>query len=169
MLWLALLIAQGIFVLLLAVPLVELPSARPDDTLLAVLVAVATSSAIASFLLPQHFLRAALARHRFEMREVPDPSAPVGFRGAAPTIREHADVAAVHRIARMIGTTPFILSIAFSESISVIGFASAFLGHPPIVWGAFIATGIALTALRFPTDATFFGPIERHTGVPVPR
>ncbi|UJR86979.1 Hypothetical protein I5071_90800 [Sandaracinus amylolyticus] len=167
--WFAMLCSQLVYVALLAIPLVEVQPTAPDDTTLALLICLAIGCAIASFLVPPFLLRSAIERHRFELREVPDPTAPVGFRGVVPTIREYTDPSAVRRQVSAIAFAPFIVSMALAEAVSAIGLVSAFLGQPAHVWGAFIATGMVLTAIRLPTDATFIGPIERHTGVPVPR
>lgn len=170
MLWVGLLASQGIYATMLAVPgLIVVSPPSPEDLVLAGMAAAALGCAIASFVVPRLVHRSAIAAQSLELREVPDPGAPVGFRGSAPTVREYADVAAVHTAARTAGFAPFVLSLALSEAISVMGLVSALLGRPPVVWGAFIAVGATLTAIRFPTDATFFAPIERHTGVAVPR
>lgn len=133
------------------------------------MIAFAIASAIGSFVVPSLVRRKNVASQRFELREVPDPSAPVGFRGTAPTMREYADVAAVHAAARTAGFAPLVLSLALSEAVSLMGIVAGFLGQPPVVWGAFVAVGMTLTAIRFPTEATFFAPVEQHTGVRVPR
>ena len=102
-LWIALIAAQLLFAVMVAVPLLPPSTTAPDDTTLVILISVATACAIASFLVPPILRRSALARHRIAVREVPDPAAPVGFRGVVPTIREYEDVAEVKRVARTTG------------------------------------------------------------------
>lgn len=170
LLWAALLMSQVVYAAMILVPgLIESMVAPDDGAPIVGFVAFAVGSAIASFVVPTLLRRKGVAAQRFELREVPDPSAPVGFRGTAPTLREYADVPAVHAAARTAGFAPFVLSLALSEAISMTGIAAGFLGHPPVVWGAFVAVGMTLTAMRFPTEATFFAPVEQHTGVRVPR
>lgn len=170
MLWGALLMSQVIYAAMLLVPgLIESVAVPDDDLSIVGMIAFAIASAIGSFVVPSLVRRKNVAAQRFELREVPDPSAPVGFRGTAPTIREYADVAAVHAAARTAGFAPLVLSLALSEAVSLMGIVAGFLGQPPVVWGAFVAVGMTLTAVRFPTETTFLAPVEQHTGVRVPR
>ena len=170
LLWGALLMSQVLYAGLLVVPGLIGSGAEPEGGVSIVgMIAFAIASAIGSFVVPSLVRRKNVAAQRLELREVPDPSAPVGFRGNAPTIREYADVAAVHAAARTAGFAPFVLSLALSEAVSLMGIVAGFLGQPPVVWGAFVAVGMTLTAIRFPTEATFFAPVEQHTGVRVPR
>jgi hypothetical protein len=165
-LWLALLASQVIYVVLLVVPgLLSLPEEPADPSMLPLLIGIAGADAIGSFVLPAFLRRKAAAAAAIPIADVPDPDAPTGFRGVAPTIRTYVNRSAARRTAIQIGFAPFIIALALSEAITVMGFLLGFLGFPPLAWAPFFAVGMALTAARFPTERMFFAPIERHTGV----
>ena len=167
-LWGALLASQVVYVGVLSAGLVQ-PERPPDPIMLPVLIGTATVVAIASFLLPEIIRRGAIAKSGIVVHDIPDPEAPIGFRGAAPTIRGYADPARVIARAFPLGFTPLILSLALAEAISIFGLTLGVTGHGPEAWAGFFAVGMTLTAIRFPTADTFLRPIEKHTGVRLPR
>lgn len=168
-LWGAMLASQAIYVGMLVSGVLQTPDQPADTSLLAPLIAAATMTAIASILLPEILRRGAIASMKIELEEIPDPDAPLGFRGAAPTIRAYAHPQKVIDRAFPLGFTPLILGLALAEATSIFGFVLGFLGHPPLHWAGFFVAGATLTAIRFPTASTFLGPIEKHTGVALPR
>lgn len=169
-LWAALLASQGIYVALLVVPgLLERGEGAPDPQMIVALAVAALGTSVASFVMPVFLRRSAMARLSIPMRDVPDPNAVQGFRGVAPTIREYVDPIAARQRAAGLAFVPLILSLALSEAVSIFGFLAGFTGHPPQVWAPFFAVGMTLTAIRFPTERSFFGPVETKTGVALPR
>ncbi len=169
-LWGALLASQVIYVVMLSVPgLLERGAGGvPDPTFLPPLAIAAGGVAIASFVAPMIFRRSALARASVETREIPDPEALQGFRRAA-TMREYVDPSAARKHAAALAFVPFVLSLALSEAISIFGFLAGFTGSPVEHWAPFFAAGMTLTAIRFPTERSFFGPFEAKTGIALPR
>lgn len=53
----------------------------------------------------------------------------------------------------------FLVGCALSEAVSVLGLALAFQGANPGVFVPFVAAGVMLLAMRFPTEARFFGSL----------
>jgi hypothetical protein len=144
-LWAALLLSQAMYVGLLSFPgLRPMPTDPPDMIIAWGVGAAAVMVAIASFAVPALIRRSAAAA---------PPVDPHSGRSA----RQQAFGAAL---------TPFILSMALSEAISIFGFILGWLGHSAFVWAPFITAGMLLSAWRFPTEARFFGSLTR-TGVTV--
>ena len=168
-LWGALLVSQAIYVGMLVAGVIERPEQPPDPMMLPALIGAAMTTAIASFFVPEIIRRGAIARMAIELHDVPDPEAPLGFRGAAPTVRAYAHPKKVIDQALPMGFAPFIISLAMGEAVSLFGLVAGVLGHPPTHWAGFFALGMTLTAIRFPTTRTFLGPIEKHTGIALPR
>jgi F0F1-type ATP synthase membrane subunit c/vacuolar-type H+-ATPase subunit K len=141
-LWAALLVSQGIYVWVLAFSgAVPPPMEPPDPMLPMVLGAVALSVAVASFVVPMLLLRSAS-----------------GASQHAPSGRQQAHARTF---------TPFIVSLAMSEAVSIFGLVAGYLGHPALVWAPFFAAGFVLTAWRFPTEGRMMGPLARGNGVTV--
>jgi Na+/phosphate symporter len=56
--------------------------------------------------------------------------------------------------------TPFIMSMALSESVSIFGLTLGMMGFPPEQCAPFFAVGTALALGRFPSEAVILGPTE---------
>lgn len=166
-LWAALLVATAIF--LVVVQVAPAPAPEPIPMLPAVLAVVALADAVASFLIPAMALRKALGAARVEVVEqaVADPNSVIPYRDA-PKRRVFADANAATRAAVMAFQTPFILSLALSESIALFGFILGYLGHSKPVYLPFFVLSWILFLLRFPTRERVLGPLERAKGAVFP-
>ena len=167
-LWAALLASQLVYLMLLTLPgLVAVPAAPPDPQLPLVLAGAAAVIAVVSFVLPARLRAASMARVALATERRPDPSARGAFREAVPT-HELADPEAMRRAALLAGFVPFVLSLALSESVSVLGLVLGFLGHEPLVWAPLIATGMLLTMARFPSEQRLVEALARAKGLSAP-
>lgn len=143
--------------LLAGLSLVVQPTA-PQPITLAIhlyMAIVAVLVAVVSFVVPAKTMATASARVRVEVL----PSAP-GPDGS-PLPARFADPTGAARRAMAIAQQGFILSLALSEAISLLGFALHMLGAPLRASLPFFVTGTVLAALRFPTLARFVAPFER--------
>jgi hypothetical protein len=104
--------------------------------------------AVVSFVLPARLVVAALRQRK----------RPAVSDGAFTNLDDAV------RLATALGQTPFILSMALSEAVSLLGFVVAFLGGPLEVAAVLFASGTLLAASRFPTRTRILGPFERACG-----
>lgn len=169
--WAALFASQAIYAALFFVPgVIETRSAdaAPPTELLLGLAVAALATAITSFALPAFLRRAALAQLSIATRKVPDPDALQGFR-ATPTIRQYVEPRAAAVKASQLAFVPLILSLAMAEAVSIMGLIAGVQGYPFAQCAPFFAVGMTLTAIRFPTERSFFGSFEAKTGITLPR
>lgn len=144
-LWFALLVSQLVYVFILTVSgAVPLPAEPPDPMLPLMFGAAAFGVAVASFVVPA-----------------------VLTRNLAGTVAEGDAHGDPRRKAMSMMFTPFIISLALSEAVSIFGLIVGYLGHPIAAWAPFIASGMLLTAWRFPTEARMMAPLTRRNGVTV--
>jgi hypothetical protein len=120
-----------------------------------ILYASALGGAVVSFVLPRMLLAKALPGVRFEV--FPGEPGPTG----TPSRGRFAQPEKAARRAFGIAFQPFFLSMALSESVSMVGLALRGVGGPPSVALALVAVGTLLAASRFPTAARLLGPFER--------
>ncbi|MEM1413304.1 MAG: hypothetical protein AAGH15_00310 [Myxococcota bacterium] len=160
-LWAAMLASTGIYLLVLKV---AAPPPQPvDPTMALALNAAGVMIAVSSVVVPMLVWRAALGTLRPQIEEVPDEDADAGlFRDAVPKKRVVRGAMAFFEAAHTKGFAPFVLSLALSEAVCLVGFVLAFMGHPPIHWAPLYAVGVLLLAARFPTIARLTGSLERH-------
>jgi hypothetical protein len=126
----------------------------PELTSVEMLAAAALAVAVASFVVPARMRATYLAASRAETTPAePTPT------GAGPARFAHPDQAA--RRAMGGALTPFILSMALSEAVSIVGLQLHMLGAAMTVSTPFIVAGTVLAAVRFPTLARLVGPFER--------
>ena len=92
-------------------------------------------------------------------------------RYGPPQIRFHGGAAArfanpveAARRAMALGQTTFILSMALSEAVSLVGLMLHMLGAPIMVSIPFFVVGTTLAAIRFPTVGRLVGDFERTHG-----
>ena len=140
---------------------------HPDPTLAPVFAAAALGLAVASVLLPSRLHAAAARAAAVETRDdlSDDPlGATQGFRRPASSERVFADPAAARRAALQAFLSPFIVSMAMAESVSLFGFVLGFLGFDLAVVAPFFVVGAGLQATRYPTEAAVEGPFERAQG-----
>jgi hypothetical protein len=133
---------------------------------LPILIAVAASCAIASFLVPGILHRSALAKATFEIEELPLNMAPTGYRTEGLKYRRLTR--AIYDSALRYYFTPLILSLALSESVATFGLVGAFTGQPILYCLPFIAAGALLIAVRFPTWRAAIAPIEKQCDAVAP-
>ncbi len=167
-LWGALLTSTAAFAGMLFV--VEAPPA-PATSLLVPLAAVALVVAGMSFVLPAQTGKANLLRLELRVEEVPIAARSAfpeeaargggGYRDLAPTERRFADKETARRRIFAVAQTSLILSLALSEAVGLFGLALRVIGHPIASCLPFVFAACVLMLLRFPTEASMFGPAER--------
>lgn len=165
-LWFALLMSQGMYLGILHVPgLVQPPSAPPDPMLLYVFGGSAFMAGVASFLVPFGIRKNIGRSTRVATVEAVGAARSASFREthAAPRAFEDRDAALREGLRR--GFAPFIISLALTESIALIGFTLGFLGHPLFVFLPFFIVAWLLMLARFPTEKTFLAPVAEANGV----
>jgi hypothetical protein len=134
------------------------PAGPPQAILLPAFAFIAIGMIVVSFVLPRVGYKTAVDNARPEITEVTDASASdvIPYRDA-PRRRVFAKPEEARRKAVVIFQTPFILGMALTESITLLGFTLGWLGHPMWAWAPFFAVGWELFALRFPTKQAVFG------------
>jgi hypothetical protein len=164
-LWGAMLGTVGLLaVLLLAGIRAEEPAPR-DLLLPCIFASFSIGGGALSFLLPKSLFKQAAARADVEIVNDPVPDALVaGFRQAAPTHRVFADTLGAERAAAFAFNSPFVLSLALSESVGLMGFVLGFMGFVLPVWAPFMAVSVVLIALKYPTRETITKGFERARG-----
>lgn len=138
------------------------PNAPLEPIMVVGIAAVALIDAISSFVVPAILFKKAVATVEVDVvREAAsDPSAVSSYRNA-PTRRVFADAKGAMRIALLTFQRPFILSLALTESIAMLGFILGFLGHPRPTYLPFFVVSWLLFLPRFPTRAAVLGRFER--------
>ena len=161
-LWFALLCSIGFYA---AVPFLVVHGSQPQPVMLVALTSVAVVTCALSFLMPAFLYKrsmAALVNVAPRVVERPRSTAEArGFRDASPGQRCFEDPVAARRFAYQLFMTPFILSLALSESVALFGLMLFMLGFGLRVFAAFELAGALLIALRFPTDARVVGWLEK--------
>lgn len=135
---------------------------QPEASLLWILVAVALADAVASFVIPAANYRRLAAKVKLEVvTESVSTDIPAGFyRDAGSTRRVPADLDAARSLAYRLFLTPFILGLAFAESIAFLGVVVRAVGFPVSFAAPFMLVAALLIALRFPTEARIFKLLE---------
>jgi hypothetical protein len=157
-LWFALTVST---LLLAVVAFVVHPQVRhaPDTTMVALFGVLGVVLAVTSFVLPATTFAANAKRSPPEVVRA-EPTA-VAFQPPAPRFAQPEKAA---RQALAIAQTAFILSMALSEAVSLLGLVLHMQGAPPEQSAPFFVAGTLLAALRFPTPARLLAPYERVHG-----
>jgi hypothetical protein len=124
-----------------------------DPKLEVILFAAAAAIAIASFVLPWHFM-GQVARSLGEMVIPASPVAPARFREPLPVAQK----------AVAVGLPALIVTLSLCEAVSLIGLCLHMLGAPMAHVLPIMAAGTLLAALRFPTAGRIAGALERAAG-----
>ncbi len=167
-LWGALFASTVIFFVIMLV--VHPENQGPPQSIMAPAFAfVALTTAVMSFIMPRMNYRQAIANVKLETVEqsVDTGSDVLPYRSGAKR-RVFAKPDQARRKALVIFQTPFILSLALSESIALYGFILGFLGFHFLIALPFFLVSWVLIALRFPTEQKVFGPFEAGTGAHFP-
>ena len=165
-LWGAMLASVGIYAGLIVSGALG-SGADADPLPLPLLLSLSVALAIASFVLPHVLHRQAIARAKFEIDERPMNVAPTNYRSASGRYRQLRS--GVYAAALPLFFTPFILSLALSEAVAVLGVAGASTGVSPMYCLPLLGVSALLIAVRFPTWSAVVGPIEkRHDAVAPP-
>jgi hypothetical protein len=127
------------------------PESEGDSTLVLLLAAVALANTVMSFVLPEIVYRAGVRRANTPIDEVPDPNAPEGFAGAT-RVRIFRDPAGARALARLHFQQSFILGLALSESVGLLGFVLNRMGFSFLLTLPFFLVSGVLIAVRFPTQ-----------------
>jgi len=131
----------------------------PDATMWQFFAALGAGLAVASFVVPARMYSRSIAGREPPQITAAEPT-PDGSRGAA----RFAQPELAARAAMPAALTPFILSMALSETVSVLGLQLHMLGYAPTITMPFIVVGTVLAASRFPTVARLVGRYERLHG-----
>ncbi len=126
-----------------------------DPKLELILSVVAVANAVASFVVPS--IVAASNARRLNVGVYPAnqlTGAPARFTDPQRAARQ----------AMAIGQTAFILSMALSEVLSLLGLVLHMLGAPTPHVVPFLVAGTLLSLVRFPTVARMVTPFERAVG-----
>ena len=164
-LWAALFASTATFlVVLFIVPV----GTEPPKILLPIFAVIAMGLAVTSVAFPRHAHRQALLRGNFPIEEVDDPDAIGMFRSSAPKKRVFGETERTRDRAFMYYQTPFILGMALSEAIAMLGFVLGLLGWsiPHVL--PFWAVAWILFAWRFPTERKVFEPLEATHNAKLP-
>ncbi len=121
--------------------------------------AVALVSAAMSFILPGIISKPGYENPRVKLREIPDPESSIQVSGQTPMIKVVADPQEFRQRAYALFLTPWILSIALSESVAIFGLVLFFMGATLPMIAPFFGVALILVALRFPTETRMFQPL----------
>jgi hypothetical protein len=166
-LWLALLSST---LLIGVVAFVVDPGRRvvpPQTTVVGALSLAALACAVASFLLPARAHAAAIARSTAEVKEGRERERDAmhgGFLGGSHGGRRFAHPDRAMRAALVVFQTQFIVSLALSEAVALVGLALRMQGMAPVTVLPFFVAAALLIAVRFPTRARIFARFERRHG-----
>jgi hypothetical protein len=140
------------------------------DPLTFVLASVALAVAVASFVLPRRLHTTTLKQLALPVIEVPLQNTDVrDYRSAAGSQRVFRDAAAAQSAMVRAFQTPFIISLALTETVAVFGFVIAQGRFAPSSFALpFFAAAWVLFGLRFPTVARIVGPAEHLYGARLP-
>jgi hypothetical protein len=143
-----------------------------DPTMALVFAICAVSVTVMSFALPASILRQALAHAApsVAIEERADADSATLFRDAAPRVRSIASPSEARAIFASRYYTAFILSVALSEAVAIFGLVGHVGGFFPMpVALVFVAAGIVLQALRFPSAARCVAVTEREWNAKWPK
>jgi hypothetical protein len=152
-LWFALVVSTLLLVAVVFKVTPHLDKHPSDPNLEVSLFAVAGAIAVASFVMPWYFMKQA-AGSIGEMLIPGSPGAPARFREPLPVARKAVAIA----------QPVFIIAMALSEAVSVIGLSLHMLGGPMEHVLPLMAAGTLLAAVRFPTAGRMAAAFERATG-----
>jgi hypothetical protein len=144
------------------------PEGEGDSTLFFLLAAVAIGNAAMSFVLPEIVYRAGVRRANVPTDEVPDPDAPSGFAGAT-RVRVFRDPIAARSLARSLFQQSFILGLALSEAVGLLGFVLNRMGFGLLFTLPFFLISGILIAIRFPTEGVEERRFAQALGARFPR
>ncbi|HEV8248269.1 MAG TPA: hypothetical protein VGP93_20980 [Polyangiaceae bacterium] len=156
-LWFAMLMTIGVYVLVLNVVVIPAPTEPLQPLLPLVFGFVSLSVALLSFIIPKSGLRRGLLRLELPLIEVSDPNAAEAFN---KTIRTFAKPEQAAKRAFAAYNTALIVGLALSESIALYGLVLGFLGYGSPTAAPFFAFAAVLIAVRFPTEAAVLRPLE---------
>lgn len=131
-------------------------AAAPEQSMELALGLVAVVVAVMSFVLPRMGAKANTRRIAEVLPPEPQPDGRAVSRFANP------EAAARTALAR--AQTPFILSMALSEAVSLLGLALHMLGAPQGHTLPFFVAGTVLALVRFPTAGRLVAEFERAHG-----
>jgi hypothetical protein len=163
--WGSLLAAIGFYVVILASGMLHVPGPPQGPSLVSSMAAVAVVVAAMSELLPRILYRQAVSKIEVEIAVEPVTEASsIDYRQATPVRKVFADAEAARRAAIICFQAPFIISVALSESVALIGLALGVMGYGMGTAAPFFAVGFLLVTLRFPTEQQVIAPFEKFFG-----
>ncbi len=166
-LWLA--IAMSIAMFLVVLALIAPPrSSQVNPVMAMALAGVAVLLAVMSRVLPRTLHWAAVSSVELPVITEADPDAFGSFyREAAPTRNVIPDREAAHQAAVRCFQPAYIIGLALSEAIAMLGFVLGFLGFAPWIWLPFFAVAFVLVAIRFPTERKIVMLLEAALGAKI--
>lgn len=145
------------------------PPHPPQPFMLPVMVGIALTTVVVSFVLPRQLMTKALTATLTPLIvEEPNPAAEVTFREAAPPLKVFGDPAEAWKRALFAYQQPMILSLALPESVALFGLSLVSLGFPRTAALPFLVVCWMLQLARFPTDAKLAAAVKVATGVELP-
>jgi hypothetical protein len=166
-LWMAQIIAGGMFLFLIASHLAHVPDGQQmPPHLPEMLGALCIGMAIITVVLPARRLDAAL--RAMDVTFENEVGEPVGsFRESAPTTKLIAKphdtmLAALARFQQ-----PFMMSLSLAQSINLFGLFVGYYGAPPQAYAPFFALGLGLMVWRFPRLSMVTSALERVKGAKI--
>jgi hypothetical protein len=141
---------------------------QPNPILPVVLGVIGVGMAVASYLVPRVWYRNILATKKVAIEEEAKPGAFGQYRQEGPTERVFAKPRDAFNQALRLYNTPFILSMALAEAISIDGLVVGMTGHPVAVALPFFLVGTGLIAEKFPSVSFITKQIERAHDAKMP-
>jgi hypothetical protein len=131
---------------------------------------VSVALAVASFLVPRIvYQQTTRVMNSKTEEEVASSAFPDRYREAMPKRVVFAEPETAAKTAFLCFHTPFILALAFSEAVALLGFLAAQMGYPLPSSLPFFVAGALLIAIRFPRQSTVLGMFERARGASFPK
>lgn len=161
-------LVMSTFMYLGVLQVVVRPTTAPDPMLFWALAAAAMGSAAASVMVPDLVGRNALHRAvdgLLRTRGDFHPDAMPSPRDAGLTAEVIDNGDQVLRAAAPVLQTRFIMGMALSESVALMGFIAAFLGFPLMQALGYFGVAWALMAWRFPREEAMRAWVESALGV----
>ena len=155
--WAALSFSTLLF-LVVGLKAAAVPDEPPPVIMLAAMAFASLGVVVVSQVLPKQTLVAALKAQKFQVVET--PAAERMFNDSPERARRFAAPAEVRQRLIMCAQTPFILGLALSESIAIMGLMLLMLGFELQHAGGFFAVSWALLFSRFPKFESFQRVLE---------
>lgn len=167
-LWGALTSTMAVYAVVLQVTAGQRSGPPPDPPVVMALTLAAIVAAAVSYVLPKRLYKVAADAAEVELTKEADPDGSVIFRESAPMVTVFADPAQARRKAAALFFTPFILGMALSEAVGIMGFLLGFLGAGLADFAPLMVLSAGLMLLRYPSEARVDGAFAEAKGAKFP-